>query len=131
MLDAKSPFYHVSNNHFSRWLKARALFSISNLFVPISNDDFNNIEEVRSCLIYAIANYRKTMWRGIIASHLDEYAIFTRLGDGQTWRKSQLTHLYKKYKLIYALENVAVTILRAIVLTTDIYDEFMERNNLY
>lgn len=135
-IDAKSLMYHVSNNHFSRWFKARALFSIADLFAQKSTEDFNNIEEIRSYLIDTITNYRKTMGRGVIASQLDEYAIFTRLGDGQLGGKARgiafIDSFINKYKLMFAWNNnVMVTIPRTIVLTTDIYDEFIENNNLY
>ncbi len=134
-IDAQSLIYHVSNNHFSRWLKARALFSIANVFAQKSMDDFNNIEEIRSYLIDTIANYRKTKGRGIIASHIDEYAIFTRLGDGQLGGKARglafIDSFINKYKLMFYWEDAMITIPRTVVLTTDLFDEFMEDNNLY
>jgi CheY-like chemotaxis protein len=127
--------FHVTNNHFSRWLKARALFSLSNLFRKKQREDFNDIEEVRSYLIDTIANYRRMKGRGIIASHLDEYAVFTRLGDGQLGGKARglafIDSLINKYKIMYKWEKVIIAIPRTVVLTTDIFDEFMEDNNLY
>ncbi len=127
--------YHVSNNHFSRWLKARALFSIANVFADKSRDDFGNVEEIRSYLIDTIANYRRTKGRGIIASHLDEYAIFTRLGDGQLGGKARglafIDSVINKYKITNHWEGVTVAIPRTVVFTTDIFDEFMEENDLY
>lgn len=132
---AKTLEYHVSNNHFSRWLKARALFSLANVFAAKSREDFNNIEEIRSYLIDTIANYRKTKGRGIIASHIDEYAIFTRLGDGQLGGKARglafIDSFINQHKIMFKWDNVMVTIPRTVVLTTDIFDEFMEENDLY
>ncbi len=133
--DPKVLEYHVTNNHFSRWLKARALFSIATIFAQKSRDDFDHIEEVRSYLIDTIANYRRTKGRGIIASHLDEYAVFTRLGDGQLGGKARglafIDSFLNRYKLMNKWEGVAVSIPRTVVLTTDIFDEFMEDNDLY
>lgn len=127
--------YHVSNNHFSRWLKARALFGIANIFVEKSRDDFNNIEEIRSYLIDTIANYRKKKGLGVIASQLDEYAIFTRLGDGQLGGKARglafIDAMINKNKLMYNWDNIIVTIPKTVVLTTDVFTEFMEENKLY
>ncbi len=134
-VDARCLQYHVSNNHFSRWLKARALFSLADVFAAKSTDDFNNVEEIRSYLIDTIANYRKTKGRGIIASHIDEYAIFTRLGDGQLGGKARglafIDSFINKHKLMFKWDDVMVTIPRTVVLTTDLFDEFMELNNLY
>ncbi len=127
--------YHVSNNHFSRWLKARALFSIANVFAQKSREDFDHIEEIRSYLIDTIANYRRTKGRGIIASHLDEYAVFTRLGDGQLGGKARglafIDSVINRYKIMHRWEGVTVSIPRTVVLTADIFDEFMEDNDLY
>ncbi len=132
---AKSLEYHVSNNHFSRWLKARALFSIANVFAEKSREDFNNIEEVRNYLIDTIANYRRMKGRGIIASHFDEYAVFTRLGDGQLGGKARglafIDSVINKHKIMYSWEGVTVAIPRTVVITTDMFDEFMEENSLY
>ncbi len=133
--DPKVLEYHVTNNHFSRWLKARALFSIAGIFAQKSRDDFDHIEEVRSYLIDTIANYRRTKGRGIIASHLDEYAVFTRLGDGQLGGKARglafIDSFINRYKIMNHWNGVAVSIPRTVVLTTDIFDEFMEDNDLY
>ncbi len=134
-IDPKILEYHVSNDHFSRWLKARALFSIANIFAAKSRDDFNDMEEIRNYLIDTIANYRRTKGRGIIASHLDEYAVFTRLGDGQLGGKARglafIDSVINRYKITNQWENVSITIPRTVVLTTDIFDEFMEDNDLY
>ncbi len=134
-IPVRSLEYHVSNNHFSRWLKARALFAIANIFAEKSKDDFDNIEDIRSYLIDTIANYRRKKGLGIIASHLDEYAIFTRLGDGQLGGKARglafIDSMINKNKLMYEWENIMVTIPKTVVLTTDVFDEFMEENQMY
>ncbi len=134
-IPAKSLEYHVSNDHFSRWLKARALFAIANIFAEKSKDDFNNIEEIRNYLIDTIANYRRKKGRGIIASHMDEYAIFTRLGDGQLGGKARglafIDSMINKNKIMFKWDDVKITIPKTVVLTTDIFDEFMEENQLY
>ncbi|MFO7873590.1 MAG: PEP/pyruvate-binding domain-containing protein [Bacteroidales bacterium] len=134
-VDAKVLEYHVSNNHFSRWLKARALFSIANIFAEKSRDDFGGIEEIRNYLIDTIANYRRTKGRGIIASHLDEYAVFTRLGDGQLGGKARglafIDSVINRYKIMHEWDTVTLSIPRTVVLTTDVFDEFMEENELY
>ena len=133
--DPKVLEYHISNNHFSRWLKARALFSIAKVFAQKSLDDFNNVEEIRNYLIDTIANYRRTKGRGIIASHLDEYAVFTRLGDGQLGGKARglafIDSVLNKHKIMNCWEGVTVSVPRTVVLTTDIFDEFMEENDMY
>ncbi|MFH0865706.1 MAG: PEP/pyruvate-binding domain-containing protein, partial [Bacteroidota bacterium] len=127
--------YHVKHNHFSRWLKARALFPLVDLFKRKSMKDFKHVEEVRSYLIDTIANYRISKGRGVIASYFDEYAIFSRLGDGMLGGKGRglafADYLIKKHKIIHKFENVYVSIPQTVVITTDVYDEFMEMNDMY
>ncbi|MCP4180631.1 MAG: phosphoenolpyruvate synthase [bacterium] len=134
-VNSESLSWHVSNNHFSRWLKARALFSLSKLFAEKSIDDFNSTDEIRSYLVDTIRNYRRKAGRGIIASHLDEYAIFTRLGDGQLGGKGRglafIDSFIQKHKIMFKWDGAMVSIPRTIVLTTDLFDNFMEYNNLY
>ncbi|HSV87203.1 MAG TPA: PEP/pyruvate-binding domain-containing protein [Bacteroidales bacterium] len=134
-VSSKSLEYHISNNHFSRWLKARALFSIAHIFAEKSRDDFNNLDEIRSYLIDTIANFRKMKGRGIIASRFDDYAVFTRLGDGQLGGKARglafIDLVVNKYKMMNKWEGVTVTIPQTVVITTDLFDEFMEENSLY
>lgn len=134
-IDARSLEFHVSRNHFTRWFKARALFSIANIFAQKSSEDFNDIEEIRNYLMDTIANYRKIKGRGIIASQMDDYAVFTRFGDGQLGGKARglafIDSLINKHKLMLKWNNTTVTIPRTVVFTTDLFDEFMEQNLLY
>jgi len=134
-VSGKSLEHHVRNNHFTRWLKARALFPLADVFKDRSMRDFNNVDEIRSYLIDTIANYRISKGRGVIASYFDEYAIFSRIGDGMLGGKARglafADFLIKKHKIIHKFENVYISIPRTVVLTTDVYDEFMEENDLY
>ena len=127
--------FHVRHNHFSRWLIARALFPLADLFKQKSREDFNHIEEVRSYLIDTIENFRKSKAHGVIACYNDEYAVFSRIGDGMLGGKARglafADFLIKKHKIIHKFENVYITIPRTTVLTTDVYDEFIEINELY
>ncbi len=132
---ANSLDYHICSHHFARWLKARALFPLAILFREKDRNDFNNVEEVRTYLIETILNYRKNKGRGIIASKFDEYAIFSRIGDGSLGGKARglafSDHFIQKHKLMFKYDDVIISIPRTVVLTTDIYDEFMQINDLY
>jgi DNA-binding NarL/FixJ family response regulator len=134
-IPAKSLEYHIANNHFSRWLKARALFQLADIFRDKSTKDFDDVEGVRSFLIDTIANYRTSKGRGVIASYFDEYAIFSRIGDGLLGGKARglafTDFLIKKHKIINKYPDIIISIPRTVVLTTDVFDEFMEENNLY
>ena len=131
--------YHVMRNHFSKWLNARALFSIASIFKRVSVEDFENLDEARHFLYQSILNFRISKGRGIIAEFdresYDEYLIFTRMGNGSIGGKARglafLDSLIKRNKLLSKYPNVLISIPRTVVLSTDIFDEFMEMNDLY
>ncbi len=131
--------YHISRNHFSKWLNARALFPLAEMFKPVNAEDFNNLDEVRHYLYDAIMSFRINKGRGIIADfdkdRFDEYFIFSRIGDGSLGGKARglafIDSLIKRNKLFDKFEKIIVTIPLTVVLTSDVFDEFMENNNLY
>ena len=131
--------YQLRRNQLSKWLRARALFPLAEMLVDITLDDFDDLDEVRRYLFDAIASFRISKSRGVIAQfsrdRFDEYSTFTRIGDGSLGGKARglafLDMLIKRNRILEKWKNVYITIPRTIVLTTDIFDEFMEENNLY
>jgi len=138
-LPDKSLFYHAERNHFSKWLNARALFPVAELFKFISLEDFDSMEDMRRFIYVAISSFRLGKGRGVIAkfdrNSFDEYQIFSRIGEGSIGGKARglafINSLIKKHKLFNKYQGTLITIPRTIVLSTDVFDEFMERNNLY
>ncbi len=134
-----SLLYHITRNHLSKWLNARALFPIAQLFRQFTFEDFENLNEVRSFVFDAIATYRMNKARGVIAEfrrdRFDEYLSFTRIGEGSIGGKARglafLDAIIKRNKLLDKFENVLITIPKTVVLGTDVFDEFMEENQLY
>ncbi|MBP7849216.1 MAG: phosphoenolpyruvate synthase [Lentimicrobiaceae bacterium] len=132
-------FYHISRNHFSRWLNARAVFPLARLFKELRPEDFRDLDEVRRYLFDAIANFRFNKARGVIAEfnreRFDEYLSFTRIGDGSIGGKARglafLDSLIKRNQLFSRFEGTLISTPKTVVLCTDIFDEFMEENNLY
>jgi len=131
--------YHISRNHISKWLRARALFPLADLFKQFQPEDFDDLDEVRRYLYDAIAKFRMYKGRGVIAEfhreQFDEYLTFTRIGEGSIGGKARglafLDSLIKRNHLIDHYENIIITIPRTVVLGTDVFDEFMEENRLY
>jgi hypothetical protein len=91
--------YHSSQNHFSKWLNARALFPIAQMFKYLKVEDFKNIEEVRNISFAAISSFRSSKGRGVIAKFdkdsFDEYLMFSRIGEGSIGGKGQGTGFHK------------------------------------
>ncbi len=131
--------YHIRRNHISKWLTARALFPIAEIFKYFKTEDFNNFDEIRRFIFDTIDRYRQNKGRGIIAKfyrdRYDEYQIFSRIGDGSMGGKGRglafVDSLIKRNYLMHKFEDVTLTIPRTVVLSTDVFDEFMEVNNLY
>lgn len=131
--------YHAEKNDFSKWLNARAIFPVAQLFKYLTRDDFENVEAVRSYIFEAISSFRISKGRGIISEFdrntYDEYKTFSRIGEGSIGGKARglafIDSVIQKYRLFSKYENVAFTVPRTVVLSTDIFDNFMEMNDLY
>ena len=131
--------YHATRNHFSKWLNARALFPVAQMFKYIRKEDFDTLDEMRKFLYVAISSFRFGKGRGVIAkfdkASFDEYQTFSRIGEGSIGGKARglafINRIIKNHKLFSRFPDVIVTIPRTVVLSTDIFDEFMEQNNLY
>jgi CheY-like chemotaxis protein len=131
--------YHVSRNHFSKWLRARALFPLAELLKDLRPADFKDLEEIRNFVVDAIAMFRMNKSRGVIAQFnkdsFDEYLGFSRIGEGSVGGKARglafIDSLVKRNRIIDRWPNVMVTIPRTVVISTDIFDQFMEENDLH
>src|SRR5512133_2567513 len=131
--------YHATRNHFSKWLNARALFPVAQMFKYIRKEDFDTMDEMRRFLYIAISSFRLGKGRGVIAkfdkASFDEYQIFSRIGEGSIGGKARglafINSIIKNNKLFNKFPDVIITIPRTVVLSTDIFDEFMDQNNLY
>ena len=131
--------YHFSRNHLSKWLYARAMFSLAEFLKNISPDDFVSMDQNRRFIFDIIANFRLNKGHGIIAEfyseHFDEYLTFTKIGDGSIGGKARglafLDYVIKQNQYFESFEETIVSIPRTVVLSTEIFDEFMTQNNLY
>ncbi|MCD4792364.1 MAG: phosphoenolpyruvate synthase [Bacteroidales bacterium] len=133
--------YHISRNHLSKWLVARALFPLAEFFAGVSKQDFagGDLQQMKQFVYDNISNFRRSRSRGIIAeydrNYYDDSLIFSRIGNGYMGGKARglafLDSLTKKHKEFEKYPNIQIKIPRTVVLSTDIFDLFMEDNNLY
>jgi hypothetical protein len=130
--------YHAKRSEYSKWLKSRALFPLANLFSNVEYDDFVDVDEAREFLVNAIKLYRVFRARGVISkfnkNKYDEYLGFARIGDGALGGKGRglafIDSFLKRNKLFKKFDNVLISIPRTVVLSTDVFDEFMEEHKL-
>lgn len=134
-----SLYYHGTRNHISRWLYSRAIFPIAEFLRRKQFTDVTESGMVRQLIFNAIVQYRKTKNRGIVAifqrDRFDKYSNFARIGQGSLGGKGRglafIDCLIKRHPVLEDFHHVNVTVPKTVVLCTDIFDEFMETNNLY
>ncbi|MCF0192724.1 MAG: phosphoenolpyruvate synthase, partial [Prevotella sp.] len=134
-----SMLYHVSRNHMSRWLCARAIFPVSEFLRHVTWHKLQDIDRHRQIIFDAIVKYREMKNIGVVAvfdrSRFDKYAHFARIGEGSLGGKGRglafLDNIIKKHPELNATKGVKVSIPKTVVLCTDVFDEFMDNNNLY
>lgn len=130
--------YHAERNHFSNWLKARTEFLLAHKLRPRKISDFKSIEELRKDLILSIHNYRTMRQRGLITDFsketFDPETSFARIGGGSLGGKARglgfVNTLMNDYNLRNRFENVVVSIPPAVVIGTEVFDQFVDDNNL-
>lgn len=135
----ESLIFHSKTHDFSKWLKARYLFSLARIFAKFDKTDFDTVEQMRQFILEEISLYRINRGRGIISNfeenNFDEYAIFSRIGEGSIGGKARglafVDNIIKKHRIFYKYENIVISIPRTIVLCTDVFDQFMNNNELY
>ena len=134
-----SMLYHISRNHMSRWLCARAIFPVSEFLKHVTWHKLQDVQAHRKIIFDAIVQYRQMKNIGIVAvfdrGKFDAYSHFARIGDGSLGGKgcglAFLDNIIKRHPEMNQLPGVQVSIPRTVVLCTDIFDEFMDKNNLY
>ncbi len=134
-----SMLYHISRNHMSRWLCARAIFPVSEFLRTITLEKLKDVDAHRQIIFDAIVQYRHMKNVGTVAlfrrEQFDAYSHFARIGDGSLGGKGRglafLDHIIKMHPEFNDFDGVKVSIPKTVVLCTDVFDQFMDNNNLY
>ena len=134
-----SMMYHISRNHMSRWLCARAIFPVSEFLKTITWHKLQDVEAHRKIIYDAIVEYRRMKNIGVVAlfqrDRFDAFSHFARIGEGSLGGKGRglafLDNIIKHHPEFSQYEGVAVSIPKTVVLCTDVFDQFMDDNNLY
>lgn len=134
-----SMLYHISRNHMSRWLSARAIFPVSEYLKKITWDRLKDITAHREIIFDAIVQYRHMKNLGVVAvfdrMKFDAYSHFARIGEGSLGGKGRglafLDNIIKTHPDFNTFAGATVQIPKTVVLCTDVFDQFMEQNNLY
>ena len=134
----ESILLHAERNHFSNWLKARTEFWLAHRLRPRKISDFDSIDGLRNELINSLRFYREIQQRGVITEfHKESYDVkgsFARIGLGSLGGKARglgfINTLITNYHIDQKFEDVEISVPSAVVIATDVFDRFLERNDL-
>ncbi len=136
---AESIVFHAQSNHFSHWLVARTEFALAAKLRPRKVSDFASPEHLRRDLIESIHEYRREQGEVLIGDFkADTFkpseSSFLRIGSGSLGGKARglafVRHLLRKSRITRRFPGVRISVPPAVVLATDVFDQFVTENNL-
>jgi CheY-like chemotaxis protein len=131
--------YHCGRNDFSRWLFARTEISLASRIRPLRYDEFSSVDNHRQHLVSLIQSRRKRRQKGVVAdfdaADFDPDTEFFKIGDGSLGGKARglafVANLLQRLPAIQAkFEDVNIFVPRTLVVTTEGFDAYVEKNNL-
>jgi CheY-like chemotaxis protein len=135
----ESLVFHSQSNHFSHWLMARTEFALAAKLRPRKVSDFATPEHLRRDLIESIHEYRREQSEVLIGDFRAETfkpseSGFLRIGSGSLGGKARglafVRHLLRKSRITRRFPGVRISVPPAVVLATDVFDQFIAENNL-
>ena len=134
----ESLLYHASRNHFSKWLKARTEFYLAHKLRPHKVSDFDSVQGLRERLLTSLQEYRKIQQSGVILDFkkdmFDTKNSYARIGGGSLGGKARglgfINTLITNYNISHKFDDVEISVPSAIVLGTEVFDQFITGNNL-
>ncbi len=133
---SESIFNHASRNHFSSWLKARTEFELAATIRKKQASDFADADELKLFLTTTFTDYLHHLQQHVIADFdndgFDEFTAFAKIGSGSLGGKGRgLAFMHKLLsKGRIGIEGVTIAIPQTVVLASDLFEQFIETNNL-
>lgn len=136
----ESLLFHAGRNDFSQWLFARTEIILASTLRPASLDDFSNDPTaIRKFLVDAIQERRRSRQKGIIANFdsndFDPDIEFYKIDRGSIGEKARglafASDLFRvNSDLIRKFREVKILFPKSLIITTDVYDAFINDNHL-
>jgi len=132
----ESVVHHAARNHFSAWLKARTEFELASLLRPRTVSEFASASELRTYLIDTLTTYLREIQQHVIsdfrATTFDELVAFAKLGSGSIGGKGRGLAFMHKLLAQGGLDipGTTVAIPQTLVVASDVFEEFLDRNHL-
>jgi len=138
VIPAESLTYHANRNDFSRWLRVRTEFDLARHLRPRGPTDYSSSEQRRAYLISQIDEYRCEQTRETVGDFdptiFNATTSFSRIGGGSLGGKARalafVRRLLRNFELTEQFEGVRIKVPPAVVLGTDVFDQFIEGNHL-
>lgn len=131
--------FHAGRNHFSTWLKARTEFWLAHELRPRKVSDYDTLEDLRQSLYKLVNEFRRDRQRGVILDFnkdtFDTQGSFARIGGGSIGGKARglgfVNNLLSNFNIGGKFKEVDIFVPTSVVIGTDIFDEFLEENDLH
>ncbi len=135
---AESLAYHGARNDFSRWLRVRAEFRLARGLRPRRPSEYADLEALRRDLVRSIEESRRERAHATIADFqprtYQEQGGIARIGGGSLGGKARGlafgARLLEREGLAARFPGLRVGVPRAVVLATEVFDEFLDSNGL-
>ncbi|MEM9291619.1 MAG: PEP/pyruvate-binding domain-containing protein [Acidobacteriota bacterium] len=130
--------YHAEHNHLSNWLMARGEFSLAEDLRPRKVSDFADGEALRQYLIQSFARFLEERAKGEVGEFSSDQnplgTEFFRIGTGSMGGKARgmafLSRLLAESEVHERFPGVKIAVPRTGVLCTDIFESYIERDDL-
>ncbi len=138
-LKVESLEYHARNNHFSNWLSARGYLDAANTFREFSYSNFKNPENRRKQHIKTLKAVKKKRKRKpfipFSSKAFNQFDSIMRIGGGSLGGKARglafANNAIINEKFKNKFPDTKLSVPRTLVIGTDLFDEFMDSNNLW
>lgn len=133
-----SILYHAGRNHFSKWLFARTEFEAAYNIRPKKISEFRDAEDLRKYLIETLYQFIFKTQMGTVLKFdrklFDNSTPFVKIGSGSIGGKARglafVDFLLSKSDIPERWPGVFIDVPNSIVLATDVFDFFIEQNDL-
>lgn len=129
---------HGVRNDFSTWLRARTEFEAAAAFRETHRKQFNSTAEYRAFLVSILKQYQSQNRAGIVSDFSDgtfeAVGGFFKIGSESIGGKGRglafLNSLIDTYRITDQVRGVRISIPSTVVLAVDIFQQFIEDNDL-
>ena len=139
-LPEESLQYHAANNDFSRWFRARAEFEVAEKLRFLDASKIGSVSDMRNYILGVLVAYFKKYQTGSILSFeglakKDMENAFIKLGKGSLGGKARgvafMNAMISKAHMADKYEDMKVKVPRSFVIGSEVFEKFIEQNDLY